>query len=274
VELLTLPDNSGEKELGNLLESIRRYDPDLVFDLHASLRSRVLTARLGCPVKRVCKRYLRRWTIVSLKSGLKLPWVVDRYLELLPGSPRGELPRWHGELVSVSEPGLRVSLVPGSGFFTKSWPEEYWREMLSLAREWPVQWQIHGGPAEVELGGKLAAVAPERISVHCGVSLAETASLMASAQMVVTGDTGLMHLAVALRRPVLLLAGGTTAALGFFPPWEGLTVLQVADLSCRPCSHMGKDRCPRKHFACMRKLSPQMVLSQLARMLKHEEWMQ
>ncbi len=81
----------------------------------------------------------------------------------------------------------------------------------------------------------------------------------------VSNDTGLMHIAAAFQKPIVSLWGNTTPEFGMFPYYgfnnlnqnvSPLSVmLEVKDLSCRPCSKIGYDKCPKKHFKCMKQIN-------------------
>ncbi len=93
------------------------------------------------------------------------------------------------------------------------------------------------------------------------LSLMETASLMNLCHLMVTNDTGLMHIATALKKKVVAIFGSTTEELGFFPCALDSLVVQNNNLNCRPCSHVGRNECPKKHFKCMTDIKPQDVIN-------------
>ncbi|HTH31457.1 MAG TPA: glycosyltransferase family 9 protein, partial [Lacibacter sp.] len=74
-------------------------------------------------------------------------------------------------------------------------------------------------------------------------------------KLVISHDTGLMHIAAALKKPVIAVWGNTMPLLGVAPYYGNAPVLttkfEVDKLSCRPCSKIGRDKCPKGHFKCM-----------------------
>ena len=87
----------------------------------------------------------------------------------------------------------------------------------------------------------------------CGqYSLHQSASLLRQATFVVSHDTGLMHIAAAFGKQIFSVWGNTVPAFGMYPYQTEFRVLEVAGLSCRPCSKIGFDKCPQGHFKCMR----------------------
>jgi heptosyltransferase-2 len=87
---------------------------------------------------------------------------------------------------------------------------------------------------------------------------------------IVCNDSGMMHTACAMEVKVLAIFGSTVKEFGF-TPYAGREigflsrnlVLENKALSCRPCSHIGRDKCPKTHFKCMLELTPQLVYSNI-----------
>jgi ADP-heptose:LPS heptosyltransferase len=82
--------------------------------------------------------------------------------------------------------------------------------------------------------------------------------------MIITNDTGMMHIAAALRKPIVSLWGNTIPKFGMYPYYpKGMehlsTIAEVNFLSCRPCSKLGFKRCPRGHFNCMMQIDEALV---------------
>ena len=98
-------------------------------------------------------------------------------------------------------------------------------------------------------------------------SLLESASFMDDCTVLVTNDTGLMHMASARKRPVVAVFGPTVREFGFFPQGPEDIVIERAELNCRPCSHIGGDHCPLGHFRCMREIGVDDVLDAVAHVL-------
>ena len=69
--------------------------------------------------------------------------------------------------------------------------------------------------------------------------------------MVICNDSGILHLAEALEKKVFVTFGSTVKEFGFFPQLKSTTIFEIEKLKCRPCSHIGRDRCPKTHFKCM-----------------------
>ena len=87
----------------------------------------------------------------------------------------------------------------------------------------------------------------------CGkFSLNQSASLVRQASLVVSHDTGLMHIAAAFGKEIFSVWGNTVPEFGMYPYRTEFRALEVPNLPCRPCSKIGYDKCPQDHFKCMR----------------------
>ena len=142
-----------------------------------------------------------------------------------------------------------------------------------------------GGPEDAKAGEEIAATDAIKIYNACGkFSLDESADLVRRAKLVVSNDTGLMHIAAAFKRPVISLWGNTVPEFGMYPyygeNYNRVTVqnrgslpydiLEIKNLSCRPCSKIGYKKCPKGHFKCMELIDPLEVLSAINRRIRNK----
>jgi heptosyltransferase-2 len=151
-----------------------------------------------------------------------------------------------------------VGICPSARHATKRWPKERYAELaVSLAREADAKILLFGGPDDRELCGEIAGVVrtqagADRVADLSGsLSLLGTAAAMEFCDVIITNDSGLMHIAAAKQRNLIALFGSTVREFGFFPVNDNSLVLERMGLSCRPCSHIGRPSCPKGHFRCM-----------------------
>jgi heptosyltransferase-2 len=127
-----------------------------------------------------------------------------------------------------------------------------------------------GGPEDRESGNLIAKQDPIKVYNACGkFSINESADLVNRAQVIVTNDTGLMHIAAAYKKPIASLWGNTSPQLGMFPYYgynnikdrvaPNSFICENNKISCHPCSKLGYVKCPRGHFKCMNQLNMQDV---------------
>jgi heptosyltransferase-2 len=145
-------------------------------------------------------------------------------------------------------------------------PERFAAAAATLGTSHHLPVALFGSAGERERCAAIAAairiLAPDlSVAVLAGeLSLLETAAVMDSCALVITNDSGLMHIAAARKRKVLALFGSTVRQFGFFPFGTESRVVERPDLACRPCTSIGRSRCPRGHFRCMNDISVHQLL--------------
>lgn len=271
-----------------LAAELRKQKYEVVFDLHRSLRTVALRMLMNAPRNEVVNKHtLRRWQLVHRKVGIGKGFLnaVERYSELL--IPYGIQPDDSGLEVAIPEDILRrtaeqvaarvnphakvaIGICPGARHFTKRWPrEKYVVVAQRLIKEAGASILLFGGHEERDVCERIARQLPAASVLNLAgpFSILETAAAMDACAVVVTNDSGLMHLAAARKRPVVAMFGSTTRELGFFPYGTKSIVVEEVGLSCRPCSHIGLDHCPEKHFRCMLDLGVDEVVGAAQRMM-------
>lgn len=245
-------------------------------DLHGSLRSRVLAAAWQGPVARYrklsCERRLFLWSHGRLFGEcLRTQTVTQRYLASVETDvpPAGLLvPRiWLSDaekesaaarLDSLYGKGIQpVALHPYATHKLKSWPEEHWRSLVSLLDKQRVPWLVIGRGDPLFPG--------EARDLSNATSLRESCAILSQCRMLVSGDSGPMHLAGAVGTPVIALFGPTTREWGFFPSGPADIVLEK-QISCRPCSLHGRTPCKRGG-ECLASITPWEVAEAMAGLL-------
>jgi heptosyltransferase II len=267
-------------------------DVDLIVDLHGNARSAVLTWRQRAPVLRAPKYRLRRtrWVHARWTRPRPVPRALDRYAAALeplgiavecdPQVTAGEsAERWADEWLAAWQPGTGregraeaswwrhrppIALCPGAHHSTKRWPEANWLALHHelLDRGQTLVYVVT--PAERVSFPELAdRAARDDRSRWLEATIPQVAALFSQCGAAVSSDSGLMHLAAARGCRVIALFGSTSPVLGFAPAGPGHTVL-CRNEPCQPCTLHGRAECPKKHFRCMRLLTPEPVLAALA----------
>jgi heptosyltransferase-2 len=160
-------------------------------------------------------------------------------------------------------------MVPGSQWGTKRWPAERFAVLIERLMEAPrTAVVLFGGPQDRPVARAITAACRSPVVDLVGkTTLQELPAYLERCAVVVSNDTGPMHIAAALGKPVLVLYGPTTPALGFAPygvRWEAASV----PLACRPCNAHGPQRCPLAHWRCMLDLSVEQVAAGVRRLLQ------
>lgn len=270
-----------DTSLSEIIEELKQEHFDFVIDLQKNLRSRKIRKALGCPWFSFPKLNIRKWLYVRLKiNWLPDKSIVTRYFEAV--KPLGVSNDGRGLdffIPKEAETDIHdlpfghdfgfVACVIGGSFFTKRFPVSKWQE---FSRQCPYPMVLLGGPGDREAGEAIAAVRPDRIYNACGrFSLLESADLVRRARVVISNDTGLMHIAAAFQKPIISLWGNTAPDMGMFPyygqnnlksnPSPLSVIMENKDLSCHPCSKLGYDQCPKGHFKCMLDLPVLKILA-------------
>jgi heptosyltransferase-2 len=151
-----------------------------------------------------------------------------------------------------------IGFAPTARHFTKRWPPERFIEAgIALASTAHVKILVFGGKNEIEYCADIvhmintAVNAPAAENCASEFTLMESAAVMDRCDVVVTNDSGLMHLAAARQRKIVALFGSTVAEFGFFPYGAKSIVLEKKSLPCRPCTHIGRSECPLGHLSCL-----------------------
>jgi lipopolysaccharide heptosyltransferase II len=293
--VLTFPRGGGFGELRGLRRSIRAEGYGLIADLHDSLRSRFLS--IGARhVARVNKRKLARFLLVNFHADLYAqmggsPSVAERYCEALrpfdvaddgkgldlfvpPEVSQAANDRLEASGIDMSLP--LIALCPGARHGNKMWPPERFADAgARIAAQHRGAVLLLGGPDDaaccrtIEQMIHAASPALGSVSLAGTISLLETAAIMDRCAIVVTNDTGLMHIAAARKRKVVAVFGPTVRQFGFFPFGAQSTVVEHPALDCRPCTAIGLPSCPRGHFKCMREIDAARVVDAAGQLLTH-----
>jgi heptosyltransferase-2 len=149
-----------------------------------------------------------------------------------------------------------VGVIPGAEWGTKRWGEGKYAELARRLTLGGATVLLLGGPSERDLARRIAAGSGVPLIDSTGNSIAEALALLARCDLVVGGDTGLVHCARALGRPAVLIFGPTDPARHVFGDAE--RALRV-ELDCSPCHDHGPERCPLQHHRCMADLEVERV---------------
>ncbi len=261
--------------------ALRETHYDLVLDLHRTLRS-VWLYHCSRTRHRLAyrKHTLRRVFLVYCKWNTlsRIASVPERYaLPLRRLGINASLPQteMHVDAEStlaveqyLADTGFRtaarcfIAVAPGSRWKTKQWPvERFAAAAQALATRHDATIVILGDRHDRALVQAFRQhVAAPVIDTVGQLPLMQTAALLQQCRLLLCNDSGLMHMATALRVPVVAVFGPTVRALGFYPFQAAAQVVSYP-LSCRPCTTKGSNRCPRGHHDCMQRIAPEQVVA-------------
>lgn len=267
-----------------MIEELKTEEYDYIIDLHHNTRTLRVKNALKVKTFSFYKLNIQKYIYTAFKINM-LPklHIVDRYLKTVAsfgvtndGAGLDYFISSHEQIKKTDIPASHsagyVACVIGAAHHTKRWPVHKWKEFCTELNH-PVI--LLGGNEDAANGEAIAATDNIKIYNACGkFDLNESADLVRKAKLVITNDTGLMHIAAAYKKPIISLWGNTVPSFGMYPYYGNrftdvqlFDILQTNKLWCRPCSKIGYDKCPLGHFKCMEKISSRELLQKTMKRL-------
>jgi ADP-heptose:LPS heptosyltransferase len=266
-----------ENNLSGLIKELQQENFDYIIDLHHNLRTRIIKSRLRVLDFSFKKLNIQKWMKVNLKID-RLPriHIVDRYLQTLTlFDVKNDGKGLDYFIPDYEEVDLRfipeefrkgyVALVIGARHYTKQLPLN---KLVNLCNALDQPVILLGGQEDKQAGDIIAGQSSGLVLNCCGrFSINQSASLIKQARVVVSHDTGLMHIAAAFHKRIISIWGNTIPEFGMYPylPGPASQIFQVEGLPCRPCSKIGFSTCPKKHFMCMNEMDEKQIASIVSR---------
>lgn len=249
--------------IGTLIHDLAKENFDYIIDLHNNFRSNKIKRRLKVESFAVNKLNWEKFLMIRFKvNRLPAVHIVDRYMETLSvfdvKNDMQGLDYFVDECSSFKPDQLPepfqngfVAFVISGTYTTKKLPPHKVSHICQNI-DYPVI--LLGGKNEYDEGEEVLSQSKGNVLNYAGkISLNQSASLVRDARIVLSNDTGLMHVAAAFKKKILSFWGNTIPEFGMVPylPEDSSEILEVKDLKCRPCSKLGHQKCPKKHFKCM-----------------------
>ena len=275
-----------EHDRESVIYNLKQEEFDYVIDLHHNLRTLKVKRALKKRAWSFNKLNIQKWMYTALKwNYMPDVHIVDRYMKTLTKlgvkNDGMGLDYFIPEQEKVKESDIPAShlagyigLVIGAAHNTKKMPVHKLKE-LCAAIDHPII--LLGGKEDRAVGNEVAEAIPQKVYNACGkFSLNESADLVRRAKVIISHDTGLMHIAAAFKKPVISVWGNTVPEFGMYPYYpsppdrDGQTethrpydIIEVRRLWCRPCSKIGYNKCPFGHFKCMEKITAESIVQKL-----------
>jgi ADP-heptose:LPS heptosyltransferase len=267
-----------EKSISEVLSQLKNEKYDYIIDLHKNTRTLSLKLKLRRPSFTFPKLNFEKWLLVNSKrKAMPNNHVVDRYFKAVEklgvqndGKPCDFFIHPSDELEMSANFRLQskdyISIAIGAQFATKRIPLKKLQEIITLLNQ-PII--LIGGPTDKEFADQIILLFPDKnIQSACGkYTLAQSASIVKQSAVLLTNDTGMMHIASCFEVPTVSVWGNTVPELGMYPYFplhkELYSIHEVSDLKCRPCSKIGFQECPKKHFNCMNLQDSEVIAKDL-----------
>ena len=256
----------------SFVRRIRKLKIDICLTPHRYLRSSVLSILSGAKIR-------VGYDIASLSFVFnkkikydKTKHEVEKLLSFVDDdTKRFELEMYPNEkdklkidtlVKNLSENKKIILIAPGSKWFTKKWPEEYFKILIqNLIKRDDLLVVITGGKEEKEIELELDS---KVLDLRGEISLLELAELTKRASLVVSNDSAPIHITSAFPNTRIIgIFGPTVKEFGFFPWSKNNKVFEINGLYCRPCAIHGGNSCPEKHFRCMREITPDLIENEI-----------
>ena len=273
VDKIQLLDNS----LSDTIQALKSENYDYIIDLHNNLRSFSVKLRLKVKSFSFNKLNFRKILLTRLKLNI-MPegHIVDRNLETLryfnivnDGKGLEHFISEEDEFAKSELPESfmngYVALVLAGTYATKRMPVAKYKRMISESK---VPFVLLGGKSERILASTILEWNTGNVVDFTGkLRINQSASMVRDARLVIANDTGLMHIAAAYHKKILSVWGNTSPEFGMYPylPGEGSEILEIKGLPCRPCSKLGYNECPKKHFRCMNDIPEDQIVDWVKR---------
>lgn len=271
-----------EEDLNETIKELGSENYDHIIDLHHNLRTfRIKQSIKKIPFYSFNKLNIEKWIFTNFKINL-MPHkhIVDRYMATV--EKLGVVNDGLGLDYFIPEKDLIkkddipfshlhgfIAIAIGAAHNTKKLPLEKIIELVKKI-EYPII--LLGGKEDMLNGEKISELDPVKIYNACGkFSLNESADIVRNSKLVISHDTGLMHIAAAFKKNIFSIWGNTVPSFGMVPYQTIYEVFQVNKLWCRPCSKTGFDECPLGHFKCMNHQSIDAIAERAHSFVKKEK---
>jgi lipopolysaccharide heptosyltransferase II len=269
-----------QKKLELILNnSKKRYD--LIVDLQNNRRSKSFAKGLGLKIISYPKNRLHKLSLVYLKKSLNIKHIYELYsqnltdiisddnlgLEIWLKSDKTEYTPFNK---SISKKLNKIAIAPGAFHYTKRWLPERYAELIKLIKSaMNPEIILLGGESDKAICMQIKSLLDFEVFDYSGSnSILETAELLDDCDALITNDTGVMHISAARQIPTVAIFGSTVQEFGF-TPFRVPHIIVETDLNCRPCTHIGRSKCPKGHFKCMKEIDATQVFSALINLAEH-----
>jgi ADP-heptose:LPS heptosyltransferase len=258
-----------QNSITEVIPDLKKEKYDHVIDLHSNLRTQILKFRLGVAAKSFNKLNMEKFMLTNFKlDNMPKIHIVDRYLETVKHLGIKNDNQGLDFFLSANDK-LDISIFPknyivfviGGQHATKILPNE---KIISIIKKVNKPVLLIGGPEDAHKGEEIAKACDKVVNTCGKYSILQSASLVQQATMVITHDTGMMHIAAAFNKKIYSVWGNTVPEFGMYPYLESEQSkrIEVKGLNCRPCSKIGYDKCPKGHFKCMQEIDENLFLSE------------
>ena len=273
-----------KENLSETITEVKNENYDLVIDLHKNIRTQAIRIFSGAKWISFDKLNIEKWLLTNFKiNQLPKKHLVDRYFDGL--KQIGVENDGEGLDYFLNEEDARIvtnfeftqqnfiTWAIGAKHKTKQFPAEKIAAVLSRPELKGKTVVLVGGREDSEKAKEITdfVQSNDLYDMTGKLTIGQSAAMIQKSSLLITNDTGMMHIAAALKKPIISIWGSTIPEFGMYPYYGNKTVqheyIQTdSNLSCRPCSKLGFDKCPKGHFKCMNEIKPEVIAQALLRL--------
>lgn len=257
------------------MKELKNEHFDYIVDLHNNLRTFRVKKSIKIASFSFEKLNWEKWLLVNFKIS-KLPeiHIVDRYLKTLkafniindekgldyfiPEKDEVDL----NTFPEIFRNGY-IAIVIGAFHNTKRLTKE---KIIAICKKTDLPIILLGGPENKDEAESIKNEIGEKAYNACGkFTINQSASLVKHCRVILTPDTGLMHIAAAFKKKIISVWGNTVPEFGMYPYKSNVDseIFEIKELKCRPCTKIGFKECPKKHFKCINELNDYIISEKL-----------
>ena len=269
-----------DESLLKTVDAIKAEEYDVIIDLHNNLRTHIIKFLTGIKTYKFDKLNFKKWLITCFKIN-RLPdlHIVDRYMDTADKigihKDKGGLDffinknsKAHINLKFKPKENIELCFCIGGQHETKKLPIN---KIFNICSHVGYRVYLIGGPEDKAVGASIEKDCSNVINTCGELSIMESAALIERTDILITHDTGMMHIGAALKTKIVSIWGNTIPQFGMYPYLPNnrhrFSIIENKNLDCRPCSKIGHDSCPKGHFSCMESVDSIHVKNEIEKLL-------
>lgn len=242
---------------------IKEQNYDLIVDIHKNPKSILISAGNAKEVVRYKKENIKKYLLVKFKINLfvKVIPVWKKYIlsvkkYLAENDFKFSISELKYDKTKIIEDRYIV-IAPATRHFTKTYPVDKfieWINIFNKNNDFKVILAGDDSENDKKICSNIEANCKNIINM-CGLlNIEQLAGVLYNSEFIICNDSAILHLSEAIGKRTFAIFGSTVKEFGFFPQLPESEVLEIKGLKCRPCTHIGRDKCPLGHFRCMREI--------------------
>lgn len=253
IDRVILLDNS----LTNLRGKIKNEKYDLIIDIHKNFRSVFVSMFNGKKVVWYKKENFKKFLLVNFKINLfnKIIPVFQKYLMTVKNYLSNEDYNFSYNELQFSKDNIMgmsyIVVSPSAKHFTKTYPADKFVEYINGLEEKKVVLVGDNSSRDNIICGYIESKCSNVLNLCGKLNLKALGNILYNSEYVICNDSAILHYSEAVGKRVTAIFGSTVKEFGFYPQLKDSRVFDNKNLRCRPCTHIGRKRCPERHFKCM-----------------------